>query len=307
MADDQASIISAVNSEPTTKKSLKVYRFRHSQKHTGWKHVKVDDTKKEWAGHHTKPSDSIKLRIRKALELLQFTIFECQEDSPGPCVIHLQEINRQGFDALREHEWIRNHFGITPRGPEKWPGPHQVYGNVTLIEKSIPIYGVAIYNFGPSTQERTAIQLDVRLRGLTLRLINTHLESMSGPQHKWERMRQLKECEKMVKKVNHGGLIAGDVNAIDADFDDNVRALGLRDAALETGELGHTWGDQSPPHADIWPRGRLDRLLYHSGAQSFKVRNIDTIGVGLRYENVWVSDHFGLVADIMHTRPESRR
>lgn len=201
MADDQASIISLINSEPTTKKPLKVYRFRHH--HNAWKHVRVDPAKQEWAGHHTKPSDGIKLvtwnldyeapkpaeRIRKALELLQFTIFQCEEDSPGPCVIHLQEINHQGFNALREHEWIREHFALTPRGPEKWPGPHYMYGNVTLVEKSIPIMGVAIYNFGPSTQERTAIQLDIRLRGYTLRLVNTHLESMNGPQNKWERMR----------------------------------------------------------------------------------------------------------------------
>lgn len=61
-----------------------------------------------------------------------------------------------------------------------------------------------------------------------------------------------------------GGLIAGDLNPIHRDFDEFSKSLGVKDAAEQNGEFGHTWGDQKTASGGEWPNARLDRILYWS-------------------------------------------
>ncbi|KIY67543.1 hypothetical protein CYLTODRAFT_375858 [Cylindrobasidium torrendii FP15055 ss-10] len=319
---DQASILSStIAQDSTIKKTLHVHRWRPS--HHKWKHVVISSDPNEglWGGRHTRPPDHLRLitwnldfnkfedqsnRLLTALRSLQFMVLDCGDESPGPTCILLQEITPAGLSALLETDWVRQYFYVTPIDPSKWPGPHYNYGNVTLVHKSIPIFGAHILHYGATQQERSAIEIDVRMRNYTLRIINSHLESLAGPTNKYHRFRQLFECAKRLKDNPAGGFVAGDLNAIDSDWDERVYERGLVDAGEECRETGHTWGDQrhDGPEEARFPNSRMDRIVCHYPQALFRVTNVRRIGIGLRHEADWVSDHFGLAADVVSTQTQ---
>ncbi|KAK0500335.1 Endonuclease/exonuclease/phosphatase [Armillaria luteobubalina] len=290
---------SSIAPDKSVTKPLKVYRFRPNHHDAQWKHLKLHG---ESTKHMFTPvqlrlvtwnldflADHAVERFNTALEYLQFDVFRCDDgQSPGPCCILLQEVRPECLKELLNTDWIRDHFAVTPVDQAKWPGPHYQYGNVTLVERTVP-----------------TIVLDLRMvstRGYkrNLRVINTHLESMATGRP--NRLHQLKECAVLLRASSTGGIVAGDLNAFDQDFDDVLSSLELSDAAAELDdEDAFTWGEQG---GGEFPRSRMDRMLSYTPAAKmrFDITPPLRIGRGVRCGELWVSDHFGLEATLTAVR-----
>jgi len=248
----------------------------------------------------------VRERMQSVLRHLEKVVFKCRGgEAPEPCVVLLQEVHSaNGLDVILKDEWVREHFLITPTDTSKWPD-FASYGNVTLVEKSIPVQDAHILEFGLSAMQRTGVIVDIRLAApkpheydVILRVINTHLESL--PQGDPVRPQQLQLLSKFLKGPGvRGGLIAGDMNPIGAKDASVPGVLGLRDAWRkgDKDERGFTWGQQP---ACEFPAARFDKILYLP-RKGFRVDEPQRIGVGLKISNerlpggsLWASDHVGL-------------
>ncbi|KAF9267753.1 hypothetical protein L218DRAFT_954949 [Marasmius fiardii PR-910] len=244
-----------------------------------------------------------KERIQGALEELRDDILDVDESTGKlqPCVVLLQEVHSSMLEMISSSPWVRQNFYVTPL---RWPFPH-VYGNVTLVHRSLQIEKAFLLEYRLSEGARSAVMIDVKIRsGRVLRVINTHLESL--PRNAGTRKEQLAMCARYCKvKEVIGGIICGDLNAIDCDSEEQVENLGLQDS-FQRGrhdhpEEGFTWGYQCNIEADKrLPKGRLDKILFTPG-RGFYVERPEVVGKGARIESGggYVSDHFGLAARIV--------
>ncbi|KAJ7650245.1 hypothetical protein FB45DRAFT_887415 [Roridomyces roridus] len=192
-------------------------------------------------------------------------------------------------------------FWLRRQDTSKWPDSAR-YGNVTLVEKSIPVQDAHILEFGLSSMQRTGVIVDLRLGApdpheydVILRVVNTHLESL--PAGDQVRPQQLQLLSKFLKGPGvRGGLIAGDMNPIGAQDAGAPAALGLRDAWRkgDNDKSGFTWGEQ--PECE-YPAARFDKILYLP-RRGYRVDEPRRIGFGLKMSNergsLWCSDHAGL-------------
>ncbi|KAG5642584.1 hypothetical protein DXG03_002535 [Asterophora parasitica] len=295
--------------------STKVYRFRPEKGR--WRHVSAQQVAEQ--SGYPQPSSIIlvtwnidfqsgyvKERTNVVVRHLETYVFKCDVgQEPNPCCIMLQEVNPEALTVILENAWIRQHFQVTPISPDKLSSG--VYGNVTLVTRSIVVLRASIVTFGCSSQGRGAVVADVKVsspkahnpRDSTLRLINTHLESLDigipirGP--------QLNVLAALLRRKEvKGGVIAGDLNAFDRLDEHHAERLGLEDAWTTKSPSnyvnGHTWGYQDTCE---FPPNRLDRIYYVEG-KAYELECPKRIGVGLRApdENgvlvAWASDHYGL-------------
>ncbi|KAJ7601772.1 Endonuclease/exonuclease/phosphatase [Mycena polygramma] len=247
----------------------------------------------------------IAVRMEALLRHLEKVVFKCRGgEAPEPCVVLLQEVQAMhGLATILKDEWVREHFFVTPADINKWP-EDAMYGNVTLVEKSIPVADAQILEFGLSDMQRTGVMVDIRLGApephdydVILRIVNTHLESL--PVGNNVRPEQLKLLSKFIKAPGvRGGIIAGDMNPIGPKDAATPAALGLRDAWRkgDSDERGFTWGTQPPTE---FPAARFDRIFYLP-RKGYRVDEPQRIGVGLKIPSdrvpggLWVSDHCGL-------------
>lgn len=139
--------------------ALKFYRYHTTRK--CWKHVTLREESDQRPLHHdiaiiTWNIDFTGLqvieRMQGALEYLQHEILKGK--TPPPCVILLQEVHSKAMIELRSNTWVRKHFYITPIDNLKWPYPN-IYGNVTLIERSVSVKEASILHFASSSMSRT--------------------------------------------------------------------------------------------------------------------------------------------------------
>jgi tyrosyl-DNA phosphodiesterase 2 len=227
----------------------------------------------------------------------------------------LQEVHESVFTQILNTEWVRRCFIVVPNSVDKWPGPDQApYGNVTLVSRTIPVVNASTIVFSNSKMKRNAIFVDIklsipahedepRLSGgiVTLRIANTHLESM--PEGATARPRQLKLIAAALRGRDiFGGIVAGDMNAISPTDETIVGAARLHDAwEGDDEDEGFTWGYQSPGQL---PPGRLDKVLT-TGQEGFVVDQPERIGIGEAIgRGKWVSDHYGLVTRVHIVRDD---
>ncbi|KAK7033137.1 Endonuclease/exonuclease/phosphatase [Favolaschia claudopus] len=304
---------------PNPMNQLRMYRWRSSRK--TWHRVSpdyIDDNEDEvppstidvvtWNVSFDAPFCA--QRMEAALKHLEKSVFRCRGgEAPEPCIILFQEVHQaHGLPAILKNEWVKEHFLVTPADASKWP-EDALYGNVTLVEKSIPVTDAHILEFGLSAMQRTGVMVDIRLAAakphdydVPLRIINTHLESL--PVGNEVRPEQLKLLSKFLKGGGvRGGVVAGDMNPIgphDAEAPEN---LGLRDAWRkgDEDERGFTWGEQPKT---TFPAARFDKILYLP-RRGYRMDAPRRIGVGLQIHNeraqggkLWVSDHYGLAAKL---------
>jgi tyrosyl-DNA phosphodiesterase 2 len=222
----------------------------------------------------------------------------------------LQEVHSDALPHLLDYGWIRDHFVVTPINHTRWPNESH-YGNVTLVSRTLVVVKACILHFGHSSQSRAGVVVDIKLntpataaesREVTMRLINTHLESLPDGVH--YRPIQLSILASYLKKRDEvqGGVIAGDMNAIGPSEVGFPVDVGLRDAwrKPDGDESGFTWGYQG---GGDFPAARLDKVLYLP-RRGYKVDEPGRIGIDLRAEyteggeDIWVSDHYGLVATL---------
>lgn len=242
-------------------------------------------------------------RLKTALRHIQNVIFKCKGgQAPDPCCILLQEICLENFSAILNNEWIKNHFVIAPVSPEKWPKKNR-YGCVTLVSRSLPVARVSSLWFGCSNMGRGALFVDVRVttpgdegQEVTLRIANTHLESL--PAGASARPVQLGLISQLLREGGlHGGIVAGDMNAIGPSDVGIVANAKLRDACNldDDEEVGYTWGYQ--PECEF-PPGRLDKILHVPG-RGYDVSEPVVLGIDVKTkEGQYVSDHYALMSTV---------
>lgn len=209
--------------------------------------------------------------------------------------------------------WIKERFSVFPEGPQTWP-TGATYGNITLIDRSIPIFSASMFWYPNSNMHRTALVVDIIVpransdpnspkpaEGRTFRIINTHLESL--PENVHRRMDQLHWLKRYIDdrdKWLSGVVLCGDMNALRPEDVNVVPELGLKDAfdvqgkrKRELGDLGVTWVHPKGQ----FPSARLDKILYRENKEKYEVGIVLRAGLGpLRTEqrNQPVSDHYGV-------------
>jgi tyrosyl-DNA phosphodiesterase 2 len=248
--------------------------------------------------------DNREKRMRAALRHIQNTIFKCKSgEEPDPCCILLQEVHLNTFPIILANEWVRDHFIVTPVSTDKWPDPKGCpYGCVTLVSKGLPFVAASSLHYGSSIMGRNLLMVDVRVstpepasREVTLRIANTHLESL--PRGAEARVDQMKLVGKMLKEDGlYGGIVGGDMNAIGPSDVPIVKNAGLRDACTldEDDELGYTWGYQG---GGDFPPGRLDKICYLP-REGYVVSSPNVVGVDVKAGDQFVSDHYALLTTV---------
>lgn len=199
---------------------------------------------------------------------------------------------------------------MTPGKTDEWP-LGATYGNVTLISRTLLVSSVYSLEYD-SEMCRNALIVDLKLsmppnatrrktqtkpRSITLRVANTHLESLPSPGARL-RAEQLALVADVLKEEELlGGMVCGDMNAISPSDVGLTKKVGLLDAWKEgKGEDAFTWGHQ-PPCA--YPPGRLDKILFAPGTGGYVVEQPKRVGMALKTEKgEWVSDHFGLTTNV---------
>ncbi|KAH7915612.1 Endonuclease/exonuclease/phosphatase [Hygrophoropsis aurantiaca] len=251
--------------------------------------------------------------MEAALRHIQQVVFECKTPSerPEPCCVLLQEVDVKVYTMILNHEWIQRCFLVVPSSTDHWPY-RATYGNVTLISRTLPVCGAFTIDFGNSDMRRNALFVDIKLaapppadhvpsRIVTIRLANTHLESL--PMGARARPVQMSLIAEMLEEDGiHGGVVAGDMNAIGPSDLTITQDVGLADAwqGDHDDEDGYTWGYQ--PRCKF-PPGRLDKVLF-TIRDGFEVDQPERVGVGKKIGGNWISDHYGLVTSVHVDREE---
>jgi len=254
-----------------------------------------------------------KTRLKAALAHIQNDVLVCKGgERPSPCCIMLQEIQREAFRIILDNEWVQQYFIVTPGNVDEWP-LGATYGNVTLTSRTVPVTGVYSLEYD-SEMQRNALILDLKLsvpplnaawrkpqtklRFITLRVANTHLESLPSPGARL-RIEQLGLVAEVLREEDLlGGIVCGDMNAICPSDTGLTSKVGLLDTWKEGKEEedAFTWGYQPPCD---FPPGRLDKILFAPGTGGFTVDCPKRVGLGLKTEKgQWVSDHFGLTTTV---------
>ena len=251
-----------------------------------------------------------KARMQPALAHLD-SLIRSGPSSTAP-VIFLQECTPLDLATIADTPWVRERFHLTDLDTSNWATTH--YGTVTLIDSRLPITAAFRVHYSKTRMDRDAFFVDVSLEGKTVRLCNTHLESLAlNPPFRPPQMeiaaRYLRE-----DKV-HAGLAAGDFNAIQP-FDRTLHTdNGLKDAFLELGgkedtEEGYTWGQQAATKLrEQFGCSRMDKVYFCGGAEvvSFDRFGADVLTEGeeetsqivaLGFEKAWVTDHLGINAEV---------
>lgn len=234
-----------------------------------------------------------------------------------PLIICFQKMVPNDLKLLQAAPWIRARFALTDTDPMNWRTPY--IGTVTLIDRRLHVSRVFRVYYKDTQMDRDALFVDISANPASstgpriLRLCNTHLESLANQPPL--RPVQLAEASQHLHAPSvHAGILAGDLNAIEPLDRTLPAANGLKDAYLETGgqedcEQGYTWGSLS--YAELREKygcGRLDKVLCCGRAE---VRSLQRIGVGIKVDEAkrakmrsfgaleFVSDHYGLVADVV--------
>ncbi|KIK63080.1 hypothetical protein GYMLUDRAFT_72317 [Collybiopsis luxurians FD-317 M1] len=298
---------------------LRFYRF-NSRKNC-WKHVAIKRESDQCPLHHNIAiiTWNVDFQAGKAVEringVLDYLQHKVLKGNPFPhCVIMLQEVHSKAIPEIHSNPWIQKHFYMVPIDHLEWPNPN-IYGNVTLVERSVSIREAGILHFAQTNMARTALLTDIRLapleperyqgkREVIVRIVNTHLESLKDGNGAECRAEQLSLCVELLKDdpAVYGGVIGGDFNAIDDDSTDQVRHYhGLYDPGeaeeSENGPLSHTWGfhEKNPLK---FPTGRLDKIVY-TPRGDFTMQTPVIFGQDAKTEDgEWISDHFGLLNNL---------
>jgi tyrosyl-DNA phosphodiesterase 2 len=235
-------------------------------------------------------------------------------------VIFLQECTPEDLVTISNTAWIRERYHLLDINPTNWATTH--YGTTTLVDARLPIASAFRVHYAKTRMDRDALCVDVVLGGggKTVRLCNTHLESLAlDPPF---RPSQVQVVARYMHEAHlHAALAAGDFNAIQP-FDRTLHSdNGLRDAYLELGgqedsEEGFTWGQQAATQLrEQFGCSRMDKVYFCGGVRPLRFERFgaDVLAEGqeereqivrLGFEKPWVTDHLGVVAEVQVTSSE---
>ena len=204
-------------------------------------------------------------------ELRTRAVLRTLEDSKAD-IIALQEVAGWLLKPLLDEPWVRDGYRVTREGGQPIAPGGQ------LILSRFPIDDVQ-WGVLTGRQRRTVVAVRVRIRGRTLRVATTHMESFleDGP----VRAEQLTAIFRLLDGADDGVLL-GDLNFGDGEQPETGRLdPRYRDlwTALKPGNPGYTWNMDENPLARYGAfkgeqNRRLDRILVRSAqwhAQSITI------------------------------------
>ncbi|KAI1772401.1 Endonuclease/exonuclease/phosphatase [Hypoxylon cercidicola] len=253
-----------------------------------------------------------KARMDAALEHLDGLVSKLGRETA--VVIYLQECIEWNLSTVGEKGWVRDKFNITDVDESNW-ATH--YGTTTLVDRRLDITSCFRVHYQKTGMQRDAFFVDVVLNNSqgqrkTIRLCNTHLESLASP----FRPAQVELVAKYMREDGvDGALAAGDFNAIHSSDRTLHSDNGLKDAYLELGgqedsDDGYTWGQQaSTIGRNRYGYTRMDKVYFTGGVklESFQRFGADVqlsgrqereMIMSLGYEKPWITDHLGVVATV---------
>jgi tyrosyl-DNA phosphodiesterase 2 len=245
-------------------------------------------------------------RLTRALSHIQRVVLECESDEqPEPCCILLQEVHANAFEVLLMNGWVQDNFVVVPASPNKWPN-HAMYGNVILVSRTLPTLRTRQIEFGMTQMDRMAVYVDLQLstpepetETVIFRVCNTQLESaMYGAPARKDQLGLVSQFLKDEEAELHGGLVAGDMNAVSHSDEILPRIVGLADAWKGKGKKK----EGSVDSEDLWGDteftvGRTDKILYVPSS-GYRVEEARMICQGVKLEDSFVSDHVGVMARV---------
>ncbi|KAI1710722.1 5'-tyrosyl-DNA phosphodiesterase [Ditylenchus destructor] len=210
----------------------------------------------------------------------------------NPEVIFLQEVTNGIVTQLRERMEKKYHIFIS--------NPNFSYYCVTLVSKNIEIQSNEIIEFANTDMGRSAILVHAQWRGLKLKFINAHLESLKQNSNSKKRTAQFAQCMKLLGELaaedepNTLAVFGGDLNIRDKEV--TGMPVNVKDAWIAAGsnpETQFTWDMSKNDNMEMFgARCRFDRV-YFSGPYTkldFSFHGTERIpGV-----NCFPSDHFGI-------------
>jgi tyrosyl-DNA phosphodiesterase 2 len=260
-------------------------------------------------------NDDGSIRMGAALEYIEEQLVRNTPPSL-PIVIFLQEMVPEYLQQICEASWVRERFHLTDIDEKNWG--KNTYGTTTLVDKLLGVQNVFRVRY-PSKMGRDGLFVDVAV-GVpnrsdaadvkTIRLCNTHLEPfVSKPPL---RPSQLAVCARYLRGPSiHGGLVAGDFNAIEhfdrtLHIDNNLTDAYLALGGQEESDEGYTWGYQSSEdEMKKYGPSRMDKVMFCGWV---RVEGLERVGVGVKVEERkaaemkgelrWVTDHYGLMATV---------
>lgn len=257
-------------------------------------------------------------RMKIALRHLQKLVSEL--DQATASVIYLQESLESDMNLIASDPWVQENYALSDIGIENWQSGH--YGTVTLVDRRLPISSCFRVHYSQTVMERDGLFVDVTLQHRSVRLCNTHLESLAlEPARRPPQMRMV--AKYMHDPSVHGAAVAGDFNAIQ-DFDRTLHAEnGLNDAYLELGgdeydaAGGHTWGQQAATvQRERFGTSRMDKVFF---CGELGCRKFERFGAGveladdaerkhiveLGFDRPWITDHLGVMAIFQVATPQT--
>ncbi|KAL6248972.1 hypothetical protein RBB50_004035 [Rhinocladiella similis] len=232
--------------------------------------------------------------------------------TPNPTIILLQEMLESDLALIQAQPWIRSGYNITDVANTHWESGH--YGTVILSPKSLPITSVFRVHYEATAMERDGLFVDLTVQGQTIRICNTHLESLIANPPK-RPLQLATAAQHMHDPVVAASVLAGDLNAIqpfdkalhsDNDLQDAYLTLGGQEDSNE----GYTWGQQAPTkQRNMFGCSRMDKIFFCGAVKCTKFERIGTgvtadekhvcdgLTQGEDMEQGWVTDHLGVSAD----------
>ena len=257
-------------------------------------------------------------RMNAALKHLEELTREDLSSDETAVVVNLQECVPSDLDIIGEKEWIQEGFHRTDVDTSAWSSG--AYGTTTLVDRRLDISSCFRVHYSATKMERDALFVDISSSndGPTLRLCNTHLESLAlDPPMRPTQMRVI--ASHMHDKDIAGAIVTGDFNAIQP-FDRTLHTDNkLKDAYLELGGEegdgrgddtgGYTWGQQALPQLrQQFGCSRMDKVFFCGDA--LKLVHFERFGadiepdeeearkeiVSIGFEKAWITDHLGVKA-----------
>lgn len=230
-------------------------------------------------------------------------------------VIYLQECTSEDLTTIANTPWVRERYHLLDIDPANWATTH--YGTTTLVDSRLSIVSAFRVHYSKTRMDRDALFVDISLSDKTIRLCNTHLESMVfNPPFRPPQVELV--AQYMHESHLHAALAGGDFNAIQP-FDRTLHTdNNLKDAYLELGgkedsDEGFTWGQQAATKLrEQFGCSRMDKVYFCGGVKVVRFERFgeDVLAEGeeerkqiveLGYEKPWVTDHLGVVAEVQLT------
>ena len=190
-----------------------------------------------------------------------------------------------------------------------WKGFPAQYYTLTLVKKeTVTVVYNKVVDFELSVMTRNVILTKVLCNGITLNLLNTHLESTKD--FASHRMHQLVRIRDLLKEipVTEAVIVAGDLNMRDKELEETGGLPeGVADVWEATGkrpETRYTWDTMRNDNLNanfgkFKPRCRFDRVLVRDCKPNsqFVAKSFNLIGLErLKPHVCFPSDHWGILS-----------